>query len=267
MSFISDNDTVNRLVNTKMNQESILKNLEGLRNTLSIDDKEREDIIKKLKQNSILEKEIDFQLSYNDMKRTDIQIIDDTEFRLEGDSKEILIDLNKLRGFQSLKYKWLFFKLNKIELQAKVTRETDGLGFFQCQYCPPCYYMAHYTPFLSKSCESNNQTLNYSISKPYYVVRNAFHGRIDLNDPNYLQIVKQNTVVSSSLQDNIFVSSFNYDITFLDYGSFIFRSEESKNLKARLIYSFTFYTFGDPENQYGIDEHEPVAPFDPNNPL
>lgn len=207
------------------------------------------------------------KLAYPTMKEMKVDTVKTYVEAVDKNGYELPIDMNKIEAFQSLKCKWLYFRLNKVEMTYETDTQLGNRTPIKYQYVPPSYYMVKYGPFQDRNYVTSFKGGKDTLSNPLYIVRNAFHGRIDINSQYYNEIVKKNTVVSSSLQDNLFISNFNYDITYLDYGSFMFSSDVKQNITVKVHYYFSFYTFGDPETQYGIEEHQPIAPFDPNNPL
>lgn len=250
----SDNSVISKINSEKQRYEPISE------------DEQNEVIARK---NNIVTDEVCIKpkLAYPNMKEMKVDTVQEFTIDLNNNEYELLIDLNKLDAFQSLKCKWLYYRLNRVEIEYENTTPLGERGQFTYQYLPPSYYMVKYGPYQSRDSVKTAKGGKYTLNNPLYIVRNAFHKRIDINSEYYYDVVKKSTVPSSGLQDNLFISNFSYDITYIDYGSFIFSSSSKQTIQAKIHYYFSFFTFGDPETQYGIEEHEPFTPFDPDNPL
>lgn len=261
MSLSNDTKISNDIIKSQENEIAINEIVSNKPRYTDLEQEQQDNLLNKTKENTLINSLIKFELSYPIMKQMKTDIYFTENIPINPDERfDYLIDLNHLDGFQALKTKWLFFKINKIDFFWKTY---DGKEVVIMKYLPPCSSYVKSSIQLSLAANNGKETL----INPHYVIRNAFHGRIDINNELYKEIIERNTVISSGLQDNIFVSNFNYDITYLDYGMFTFNSLTDERILIQMKYNISFFTYGDPESQFEPDPHVPADPFNPNNPL
>lgn len=282
MSIIKKHDIVDDILICQENNERIESLIRGKLRWEELEEKDREELIKIYQSNCIKNKNVSFKCSYPFMKQTTIDTFETYSgtigklkqiknirtnkiFNYKNENNEINnyiilpINLNDNISFKNLKTKWLYFKLNKIEIEFRNNSKASFIPI-SCYYLPPCseliYYNINFTNNV-KICSGTNIE-HKSILNPFYIIRSIKdnNNKINIKEDNYEKICKK-TFPTSSLQDNLFVSNFNEEINYLDYGQFVFTTnnlENQQDILIKLNYSFKFYTHANPEAYYNEEE-------------
>lgn len=239
-------------------------------------EEDRDKLIKYYQSNCIGEENLLFKCTYQFLKQTtidtneiftatigenkslkDMRLNKTIKFSEESEMFVTLnIDLNKVYSFINLKTKWLYFKLCKVEVEFRNNSKASFIPI-SCYYLPPCSDTNDFNYLFTNNVKIASGTNNQhkSILNPLFIIRHIkdFNDKIDINSDTYYRDVTDKTIPTSGLQDNLFVSNFDNTIIYLDYGKFIFTTnniENDQDVLIKLNYSFKFYTHANPEAYY-----------------
>lgn len=288
MSVVKKHDIVDDILICQENSDRIASLIRGKLRWEEMEEKDREELIKITQSKFIKEKNVSFKCSYPYMKQTTIdcsEIYSGTlgevnelenlrtgkKFEFENCNKKntivssivLPINLNDVIAFKNLKNKWLYFKLNKIEVEFRNNSKASFVPI-SCYYLPPCSDLVladiKFTNNV-KICSGTNVE-HKSILNPFYIIRTIkdIKETIDSKKDDYNDICLK-TNPTSGLEDNLFVSNFNDSNNYLDYGRFIFTTnnlENQQDVLMKLHYSFKFYTYSNPEAYYDSANDEEI---------
>lgn len=243
-----------------------------------MDEKDREELIKIYQSKCIKNENILFKCSYPFLKQTtidtneiftatigknvllkDMRLNKNIKFDENSDIIPLNIDLNKVYSFFNLKTKWLYFKLCKVEVEFRNNSKASFIPIL-CYYLPPCSDTNDFNYLFTNNVKitSGTNQQHKSILNPLFIIRHIrdINDKIDINSDTYYRDITDKTIPTSGLQDNLFVSNFDNTIIYLDYGKFIFTTnnlENEQDVLIKLSYSFKFYTHANPEAYYDSD--------------
>lgn len=263
MSIIKKHDIVDDILICQENNERLAKLSKDKLRWEQMDEKDREELIKIYQSKCIKEKNVSFKCSFPFLKQTTIDCLETYTGTISNLNTGIFvyIDLNRITPFINLKNKWLYFKLCKIEVNFRNNSKSSFIPI-SCYYLPPCFSCVNVDYKFSNNVKiaSGINVEHKSILNPLYVIRSAYpdkdltyYDNINDNGKSYYDNLQDYSFPSSGLQDNLFISNFNNSKLFLDYGKFIFNTDNLQNNQDILIkinYSFKFYTYGNPEAYY-----------------
>lgn len=277
MSIIKKHDIVDDILICQENEDRIKELSKDRLRWEQMEEKDREELIKVYQSKCLKNENILFKCSYPFMKQTTIdsnEIFTATigknrtlknmkrnTFIKLGDEEDktfitLNIDLNKVYSFVNLKTKWLYFKLCKVEVEFRNNSKASFIPI-SCYYLPPCSDINdfNYSFVNNVKIASGTNIQHKSILNPLFIIRHIkdCNDKLDINSLDYYNDIITKTIPTSSLQDNLFVSNFDNSVIYLDYGKFIFTTNNLQNdqdILIKLNYSFKFYTHGNPEDYY-----------------
>ena len=288
MSIIKKHDIVDNILTMEDLEKRIHDIIGEKKRWEEMNESERDKLIKLCQSKCLKEKNIEFKLSYPFMKQTTIDTFEIFSGTIARNNQSVLlnlktnkrvnfkddpedvnsefivlpIDVNSVSAFKNMFDKWLYFKLSKIEIEYRNNSKASFVPI-SCQYLPPCSERVKATT----SCINNIKLASgtgpehKSILNPFYIIRTLKNGAVALNpsDQDYQKRIYEDTIPTSGLQDGLFVSNFDVENYYLDYGRFVFSTMNLTNPQDVLIkvkYSFKFYTHANPEDFYGKDNEE-----------
>ena len=203
-------------------------------------------------------------------KHLKMNIIHDGEDDAEGEGETgsdyityINLTPTSINGFQALKKKWQYFKINKVSVKF-VSNSAQNLSPIVCRYMPPMGKEGDVTKlnadYVTKYAESVGTTSGFvSLHMPPCLVKK---GEFDKNNEFKYG---ENGYCLPNLNKDRMLCSYEEDKFYLDYGTFIFESKNigtTQNVIAQIHYVIDFYSGYD----YESASINPENPDDPDHP-
>ena len=169
----------------------------------------------------------------------------------------INITPTNINGFQALKKKWQYFKINKVSVKF-VSNSANNLSPIVCRYMPPMGKQGDLDKlnidYITKYAESVGTTSGYiSLHMPPCLVKK---GEFDKDNTfSY----GENGYCLPNLNKDRMLCSYEDDKFYLDYGTFILESKNIgtiQNIIAQIHYNVDFYSGYDYECASVLDEQD-----------
>ena len=178
----------------------------------------------------------------------------------------INITPTSINGFQALKKKWQYFKINKISVKF-VSNSANNLSPIVCRYMPPMGKQGDVTKlnidYITKYGESVGTTCGFvSLHMPPCLVKKG-----EFDKDNAFQY-GENGYCLPNLNKDRMLCSYEDDKFYLDYGTFIFESKNIgtvQNIIAQIHYCIDFYSGYDYECASITEEEDGNKPDDGGN--
>lgn len=204
-------------------------------------------------------------------------------FKADGDEVEdkSLIDIRiypqMLAGYQALKTKYQYFKINKVSIKF-VANSANNLSPIVCRYMPPFFDVSKMKTldpaYMTKYAESAGSNYGYiSIHTPACIIKKGEYSKNGFS-------TEKGFVMPNLCKDRM-LCKFEELGMFLDYGYFIFETRnvsDKQSIIAQISYQIDFYTGYDYEAAENVganiieegEESEggdvPPGPDEPDNP-
>lgn len=184
--------------------------------------------------------------------KTNAKVFESTE---PADAISLNIDLNNIDAFRNMKTQWLYFKLQCVEVEFRNNSKATFIPIL-CHYLPPCYECVDHTVSFTNNTvvAAGTKEETKTLADPYYIVRMADCGiKLDPAAEDYIENVRKNTFPVSGLQREMYVSNYNTERMYLDYGKFVFTTKNLENTQDVVIkvrFNFVFLTYANPEDFY-----------------
>lgn len=200
-------------------------------------------------------------------KHLKMHIVRDGEDGDAGEEGDYITYINltptSINGFQALKKKWQYFKINKISVKF-VSNSANNLSPIVCRYMPPLGKEGDVTKlnadYVTKYAESVGTTSGYvSLHMPPCLVKKG-----EFNKDNEFQY-GENGYCLPNLNKDRMLCSYEEDKFYLDYGTLIIESKNigtTQNVIAQIHYAIDFYSGYD----YESASINPENPDDPDHP-
>lgn len=173
----------------------------------------------------------------------------------EGEDGQVayVTDINitpvTINGFQALKKKWQYFKINKVSIKF-VSNSANNLSPIVCRYMPPMGKEGDLSKinidYITKYAESVGTTSGYmSIHMPPCLVKKG-----TFDETNGFTYGTDGYCLPNLNKDRM-LCSYEEDKFYLDYGTFILESKNIgtvQNIIAQIHYSIDFYSGYDYES-------------------
>lgn len=188
---------------------------------------------------------------------------EDVEPAKEGDYVTYInLTPTSINGFQALKKKYQYFKINKVSVKF-VSNSSTNLSPIVCRYMPPMGKEGDVTKinadYVTKYAESVGTTSGFiSLHMPPCLVKKG-----EFNKDNEFAY-GDNGYCLPNLNKDRMLCSYEEDKFYLDYGTFIFESKNigtTQNVIAQIHYVIDFYTGYDYESA-SINAENPDDPDD-----
>ena len=176
-----------------------------------------------------------------------------------------------INGFQAMKKKWQYFKINKVSIKF-VSNSANNLSPIVCRYMPPMGKQGDVSKlnidYITKYGESVGTTSGFvSLHMPPCLVKKG-----EFDEENAFSY-GENGYCLPNLNKDRMLCSYEDDKFYLDYGTFIFESKNigtQQNIIAQIHYMIDFYSGYDYECAAiagGINPDDPDGPVNPDDPV